>query len=242
VELFSCKLCYHLMVSMNKAELQWLERASNSAFVASVWTCSAPAAATRTVLADPCISIALVSDGDNRHVVLRGPETKPRREHLAGGYTCLTIRLQPGVLLQGFPAQTFINSSHTLPVNTAGRFWYQGTHLQFPDFDNVELLVDQLYNLGYLRYEVSSDSYAQAAKVSSTRSYSRLVKRTTGLSPYRLHQLQRIHQALRLLKGGMPATAVATELNFVDQSHLTHASKQFLGHTPKQLLYIPQIP
>ncbi len=226
---------------MNKAKLLWLERTSNSEFVASVWTSLAPAATTRPILADPCISIALVSGGECRQVVLRGPETKPRNELLIPGYTCTTIRLRPGVLLRGFPAQKFINSALTLPVDEQRGFWLEDNRLQFPNFYNAERLIDQLCELGYLRRGVSRDTNEQTAKVLSPRSYARLIKRTTGLSPYQLYQLQRIHQALRLLKGGMSATAVAAELNFVDQSHLTHAAKQFLGYTPKQILSLPQI-
>lgn len=229
-------------MNMNEAKLIWLERASKSELVASVWACSAPATVTRSVLADPCISLALIKESNGMQVVLRGPETKPRNELLASGYTCITIRLQPGVLVRGFSAQKFIDSLLMLPVDARGRFWLEGTRLQFPDFDNAELLIDQLYSLGYLSYEVPSGSNTQVAKTLSTRSSSRLIKRTTGLSPYQLYQLQRIHQALRLLKQGMSATMVAAELNFVDQSHLTRVSKQFLDHTPKQLLYLPQIP
>ena len=227
---------------MNEVKLTWRERTSESEFVASVWACSTPVATARTVLADPCISIGLVREGGSTKVILRGPETKPHSKLLAPGYTCMAIRLQPGVLLRGFPVQKFINSSLALPADTASRFWFEGTRLQFPDFDHAELLIDQLYNLGYLSHRASSSYNAQTAKILSPRSYARLVKRITGFSPYRLYQLQRMHQALRLLKQGTSAASVAAELNFVDQSHLTHASRQFLGHTPKQLLRLPQIP
>jgi AraC-like DNA-binding protein len=226
---------------MNKAKFLWLERASKSEFVVSVWVCSTPVVTTRPVLADPCISITFISGGVYRQVILRGPETKPRGELLVPGFTRTTIRLRPGVLLRGFPAQKFINKSLLLPVDATGQFWFEGARLQIHDFDNAERLIDQLYNLGYLSHGVSSDANSQVAKVLSARSYARLIKRTTGLSPYQLYQLERIHQALKLLKEGMPATRVAAELNFVDQSHLTHAAKQFLGYTPKQLLSVPQI-
>jgi AraC-like DNA-binding protein len=224
---------------MKEVELIWRERTSKSEFVASVWTCSAPVATMRTALADPCVSISLVRKDEDARVILRGPATKPRSEHLTPGYTCTTIRLRTGVFLRGFSAQKFINSSLVLPADTTSQFWFEEAFLQFPDFDHAELLIDQLYGLGYLSHD---NRDIQAAKVLSPRTYSRLVKRATGLSPYRLHQLQRIHHALRLLKRGVPASMVAAELDFVDQAHLTHTSKQFLGHTPKQLLRLPQNP
>jgi len=221
---------------MNDAKLRWQERVSKSEFVASVWTCSALGATSHTVLADPCISIAVVKDGRGNHVFLRGPTTKPHDELLEPGYTCTSIRLRPGVVVRNISAQKLIDNSLMFSVDAEMCFWFEGTRLRAPDFDNAEIFIDQLFNLGYLNDEMAN------SKMSSTKSYSRLIKRTTGFSPYRLHQLQRAHQALRLLKQGMTATAVAAELNFVDESHLTRVVKQFLGHTPKQLLYLPQAP
>jgi hypothetical protein len=219
--------------------LTWRERKSESKLVASVWSCNAIAPTERTVLADPCMSIALIEKDNHTEVVVSGPNTESRSEFLEPGYKCTAIRLQPGVLLQGFPAQT--DNSLTLPVDAESWFWFQGSRVQFPDFDNAELLVEQLHALGLLQYEASSKERLHSEGMSS-KSYARLTKRTTGLSPYKLHQLQRIHQALRLLKQGVPAVTVAAELDFVDQAHLTRAVKQFLGHTPKELLDLPHNP
>jgi AraC-like DNA-binding protein len=222
---------------MNETKLIWRERTSKSDFITSVWYCNALLATTHRVLADACISLVLVKVKDEVRVVLRGPQTQPYNEFLEAGYECVAIRLQPGAFIRGFSAQGFINSSLALPADTEARFWFEGAHLKFPDFDNVELLIDQLHALGYLQYEMPDD-----VKALSARSYSRFVKRTTGLSPYRLRQLQRTHQALRLLKQGMPSTMVAAELEFADESHLIRVLKQFLGYTPKQLRYVPQTP
>ena len=98
-----------------------------------------------------------------------------------------------------------------------------------------------MYGLGHISGKVL-DSQELAGQGMSSKSYSRFVKRNTGLSPYKLHQLQRMSEALRLLRQGMPAATVATELGFTDQAHLTRAAKQFLGHTPKELLQWPYKP
>lgn len=42
-----------------------------------------------------------------------------------------------------------------------------------------------------------------------------------------------MHQALRLFKNGATTADIVSELNFTDQAHLTHASKQLFGYTPK---------
>lgn len=218
---------------MDKTELSWRERASALESIASVWTGTASEITSRTVLADPCISIILVKSDESAEVILRGPETKPRSDTLLPGYTWTGIRLQPGIRLKNFPTHQYTNGFRTLPADSKGRFRFEGTLLQFPGFENVEQLIERMYDLGYISGEVMH-SQALSKQGMSSKSYARLVKRTTGLSPYKLHQLQRISEALRLLRQGMPAASVATELGFADQAHLTRAAKQFLGTPPKR--------
>lgn len=226
---------------MNKTELVWRERTSELEPIASVWTCNASEITSRTVLADPCISIILVRSASGSEVLLRGPRTKPRSEILIPGYTWTAIRLQPGVQLKNFSAEQLFDSSQALPTDNDARFQFEGATLQFPSFRNAEQLIEQMQSLGLINGE-AMDSKECPRQGLSSKSYSRLVKRTTGLSPHKLRQLQRIHEALRLLKQGVPATTVAVDLGFVDQAHLTRAAKQFLGHTPKELLNLPQKP
>jgi len=227
---------------MHLLSLLWRERQSGSPFIESIWTCRALAAVSRTVIADPCISIAFVEDAEGARVIVMGPKTKAYAALLARGYTCTTIRLKPGVFLKGMPTSQLTDSSVTFPVDTKARFRFDKKSLRFPDFDHAEQLVEQLQRLGYMSYAAPDENVAEDVGQSSARTRFRRIRRTTGLSPYQLYQLQRMHQAVRLLKQGVPATTVAMELEFVDQSHLIRASKQFLGHTPRQLPKLPQLP
>jgi hypothetical protein len=228
-------------MSMNNTELIWKERPSALEAIDSVWTGAASEITPRTVLADPCTSLILVKSKDSSEVILRGPETKPRGDILVPGYTWTGIRLKPGIQLKNFPTQQFTDKFRTLPGDSNGYFEFEGTKLQFPDFGNVEQLIEQMYDLGYISGKVL-DSQELPKQDMSPKSYSRYVKRSTGLSPYKLHQLQRMAEAFRLLRQGMPAAAVASELGFADQAHLARAAKQFLGHTPKELLRWPYKP
>lgn len=223
---------------MDKTGLNWSERTPELEAIASVWTGSASEITPRTVLADPCISIILVKSASSAEVILRGPETKPRGDILLPGYTWTGIRLQPGIQLKNFPTQQFTDKFQTLPADTDGRFQFEGTLLQFPDFTNAEQLIEQMYDLGYISGKVLN-SQELPRQGMSPKTYSRFIKQSTGLSPYKLHQLQRMAEALRLLRRGMPAATVASELGFADQAHLTRAAKQYLGHTPKELLRWP---
>lgn len=226
---------------VNEAELSWRERTSGSELIASVWTCEVYELLTRTTLADPCISIIYVESPPGCEVILRGPETKPRSELLIPGSIWTAIRLQPGVPLKNFSAEQFLDDFITIPADRSGRFQFEGTQLTFPDFDNAERLVTEMQKAGCINGK-ALDSQIAPRQGASSKSYFRLIKRATGLSPYKLRQLQRIHEALHLLKQGMPATTVAAELGFVDQAHLSRATKQFLARTPKELLQLPQEP
>lgn len=223
-------------------ELIWQERQSNSPLVESVWSSHAPVVTSRMAIADPCISLMFVINSDGAGVVLMGPKTRPCSVSLPAGYSSLSIRLKPGVFLEGLPTQELTDRSLILPVDAKAQFLLNGVRLQFPDFNNAELLIEQLSDRGHLGYEPPNDVGAWKAGNESSRTYARKLRRITGLSPYQFHQLQRMHKALGLLKRGMTAVEVASELAFVDQSHLTHASKRFFGHTPGQLPSLPQMP
>ncbi len=218
--------------------LIWRERTPELESIASVWAIRAAVMMQRIIPADSCISIILVQSDASAEVILRGPETAPRSEILLPGYTWIGIRLQPGVQLKNFPTQQLADSFRTLPVDGNGQFQFEGTLLQFPSFSNAEQLITQMRDLGFVRGK-ALNSQESPQKVMSSKSYSRLVKRSTGLSPYKLHQLQRMSEALRLLREGTPAATVASELEFADQAHLTRAAKKYLGYTPKELLRWP---
>jgi AraC-like DNA-binding protein len=56
--------------------------------------------------------------------------------------------------------------------------------------------------------------------------------RSLGLPPKSYHAQIRLARARRLLAQGRPATWVAYECGFADQSHLTRRFKEFYGLTP----------
>lgn len=225
---------------MKDAKLLWRERTIDSDLIDSIWSCSAPITVTRTALADLCVSIVFIQEASGIKVVIRGPETRPRTELLVGGYPHMAIRLRLGVSLKAFPAQTYVNKSSIIATGTTSSIVFNNRHLALPDFENAERFIDRLDVLGHLDCRVSYDTLRQAAKTLPPRRYAYMVKRVLGVPPYLLYQNQRIHEALRLIKLGISPAVVATDLNFVDQSHLTRISKQFFGHTPKQLLSLPQ--
>lgn len=79
--------------------------------------------------------------------------------------------------------------------------------------------------------DVSLDELATASGLSrfhTLRTFAALV----GLPPHAYQTQLRINQAMQLLAAGMPASAVASEVGFADQSHLHRHFKRINGITP----------
>jgi AraC family transcriptional regulator len=85
-------------------------------------------------------------------------------------------------------------------------------------------------------HEVTLADMAQAAGM-STFHFTRLFKKTMGMSPHQYLVEIRVHSALALLAGGAERPSlseVAAAVGFSDQSHLTRQFKRILGTTPKK--------
>lgn len=77
----------------------------------------------------------------------------------------------------------------------------------------------------------SLEELAQAVNLSPFH-FTRVFRRATGLPPHAWLKLRRLEQARALLKNGCTPLAVATQLGFADQSHLTRQFKQAYGVAP----------
>lgn len=62
--------------------------------------------------------------------------------------------------------------------------------------------------------------------------FARVFRRATGLPPHAWLKQRRLEQARALLKTGCTAVAVAMQLGFADQSHLSRQFKQVYGVSP----------
>ncbi|MFO0576416.1 MAG: AraC family transcriptional regulator [Polyangia bacterium] len=72
-----------------------------------------------------------------------------------------------------------------------------------------------------------------AAEVGLSKAYLvRAFKRELGIPPHEYQMQLRVAHARRLLAAGVPATQVAQDAGFYDQSHLTRWFKRVLGVTP----------
>jgi len=179
----------------------------------------------------------LVKDSNSAAVVIAGPKMHPRTQALPAGFSCTTIRLTPGVALENIDTSELIDDTLSIPADSQGNFKLNGQSLRFPDYKHAEQIIVELFASGQLSF-----TQPEHASQQPRRTHSRQTKRATGVSPHKLYQLQRMHQALRLLKNGATVADVVAELDFTDQAHFSHASKQFFGYTPARLKELLQSP
>jgi methylphosphotriester-DNA--protein-cysteine methyltransferase len=64
--------------------------------------------------------------------------------------------------------------------------------------------------------------------------------RATGLTQLHIYQAERAQRAEALLKQGISILDTVFEAGYYDQPHLTRSLKQFIGHTPGQLVQLGQ--
>ena len=64
--------------------------------------------------------------------------------------------------------------------------------------------------------------------------FARLFKQTTGITPHQYVIRCRIERAKELIqRGNLPLIEIATQVGFLDQSHLNRHFKRLVGVTPK---------
>jgi AraC-like DNA-binding protein len=139
------------------------------------------------------------------------------------------------------PPRDFLDVETTLPGAASHSFWLKGSAWQFPDYDNVETFVDRLVREEVLVRDlvVKAVLQGQPSKLSSRTLRHRFL-RATGLTQLHIYQAERARRAAALLEQGVPILDAVYEAGYYDQPHLTRSLKQFIGHTPGQIVRIDE--
>ena len=122
-----------------------------------------------------------------------------------------------------------------LPVK-GDHFVLAGVELPLPTFDDAEALVDKMIAAGLLQSnDLVAKAFSANPKAASKRSVQQHFKTTTGITQKDFEQIRRAQEAVRLLKSGVSAAAVATDLGYTDQPHMIKSIKKIMGHLPSNL-------
>ena len=175
-------------------------------------------------------------DGELR-VVFVGPWTTAGFTYYAAGAEILWIKFGLGTFMPHLPASNFLDAETILPGAASQSFWLKGSPWQFPDYENAETFVERLVRNDVLvrdpLVEVVLRGQPQGL---SARTLRHRFLRATGLTQSRIRQIQRAQRAAALLRQGKPIFDAVHEVGYFDQPHMTRSLKQWVGHTPAQIV------
>ena|SRR5215469_11591601 len=214
------------------------DRASDHPFVERVWRCHSDRADTFLSLAENTFEMVVTRLGGKNFLTLRGPETKATTVDCPAEGEWIAIRFKTGTFMPRFPPGSLRDRNEvTLPQATGHSFWFNGSALDYPDFDNAEIFVERLARSGILsRDPFVDDILLRRPSTISLRSAQRHFLRSTGLTYATFRQIERARYATNLLRDGVSILDVVSSLGYFDQAHLTRSLRQFIGETPARII------
>jgi hypothetical protein len=213
------------------------DRASDSPYVERVWRSHSEGAGCFVSIAESRAEIVIAKYQGRISVWVRGPETRATRASYPADAEWLGIRFKPGACVLPQPARKLVDRKVSLPGAMRGSFWLNGSAWQVPRFDNADTFAEWLVRDGVLVADpaVPAALHGESAG-SSLRTLQRHFLQATGLTHSVVRQIERARYAALLLRGGVSIPETACEAGYFDQPHLTRSMKQFIGHTPAELL------
>ena len=185
--------------------------------------------------------MVFVKENGRTHSLIVGPLTTAGVASWGDGAEILWVKFKLGVFMPHLPVRDFLDSEESLPGTAGKSFWLKGATWQLPDFENVDTFVNRLVRDDILVLDsiVHAASRDQLLDIPS-RTMRHHFLRATGLTQSRIRQMKRAQQAAALLQQGVSILETVHEIGYFDQPHLNRALKQFVGHTPAQIVQSSQ--
>ena len=170
-----------------------------------------------------------------------GPLRRAGVVSYGAGAEILWIKFRLGVFMPHLPAKDHLDTETPLPGASNQTFWLKSATWQIPDHGNAETFVDWLAREDILKRDPVVDA---ALKDQLPDMPSRTVRhrflRATGLTQSHIRQIARAQRAAGLLRQGVSILDAVDAAGYFDQPHLTRALKQWVGHTPAQIVRMSQ--
>ena len=214
------------------------DRASDHPFVEKVWRCHSDRADTFLSVAANSFEMVVTRLGGKAFLTLRGPETVATAMECPAEGDWVAIRFNAGAFMPRFlPGSLRDHNDVTLPAATGHSFWFNGSALEYPSFENAETFVKRLTKSGILsRDPIVEDTLLRRPRELSLRSAQRHFLRSTGVTYAGFRQIERARSATNLLREGVSILDVVSRLGYFDQAHLTRSLTRFIGETPARIV------
>lgn len=218
--------------------IHFQDRASDHPFVEKVWRCHSERADRFLSVAANSFEIAVTRWRGKSFLTLRGPETTATTLPCPAEGQWVGIRFKAGTFMPRFlPGTLRDHQDVTLPSATDHSFWFNGSALEYPSFDNAETFVKRLARSGVLsRDPLVEDTLLRRPRELSLRSAQRHFLRSTGVTYAAFRQVERARYATILLREGVSILDVVSGLGYFDQAHLTRSLRRFIGETPAKIM------
>ncbi|MBA3869612.1 MAG: helix-turn-helix transcriptional regulator [Anaerolineae bacterium] len=149
----------------------------------------------------------------------------------------LWIKFKPGTFIPHMPAKNFLDKETILPEAASHSFWLKGSAWEFPNFENADTFIDRLVRKEILvRDPIVNAVLGGEPQNAADRTVRHRFIQSTGLTHNHIQQIERAQRAAALLRHGKSILDTTFELGYYDQPHLTKSLKQWVGHTPAQIV------
>jgi len=175
------------------------------------------------------------------HPIVVGPLTTSGVVSFTEGAEILWLKFKLGAFMPHLPVRRYLDVETVLPGAAGRSFWLKGSAWQFPDYDNVETFVARLVREEILvRDPVVKAVLQDRPPDLSPRTVRHRFLQATGLTHTHIRQVERAQRAEALLQQGLSILDTVYEAGYFDQAHLTRSLKQWIGHTPAQIIRMNQ--
>lgn len=174
--------------------------------------------------------LALQLPDGSRRMMLAGQQTKYLNVPYVAGSSAVVISFTASAYLAGFKGDELVDATIMLPNDNLGRFILLDHAFDFPEYDTVEKLITAMVGAGILKQDdVVASVLEGQPKAMSSRTMQRHFHQVTGMSRKTLGKIRRAQNAVKMLQAGKATAAVAAEVGYTDQPHLTKDLKKIMG-------------
>jgi hypothetical protein len=219
----------------------FVTRGSDSPLVAAITQGQTTSAGASVRPAENCWHLVLVKIEGRALALVVGPLTSAGIVRYGAGAQVLWIKFQLGTLMPQQPTKNLLNRETLLPAAAQRSFWLNGSAWQVPDFEHADVFVNHLARAGVLRADPLVKAVLQdEAPERAPRTLRQRFLHSTGLTQGHIRQVERAQRAAALLRAGVAIEDAVFDAGYFDQPHLTRSLKQWIGHTPGQILRLGQ--
>jgi hypothetical protein len=211
-------------------------RSSPHHWIDTIWQTECLSDGIYSATPDGSWDLISIEKPDGRRIIfITGQATEPVKNPYERGERSVVISFAAHVYLAARDEVLTGSTLLFLPIE-GDSFILNETRFPLPTFHNAEDIVDRMVAQGLLRSdELVKGVLEGKPKAASRRATQHHFKATTGITQKNFQMIRRAQEAVKLIKMGGSAAAVAADLGYTDQAHMIRSIKKLMGKLPSNL-------